>query len=103
MLKVSRSSVSTNIRLLLLYGFVEKAQGIGERTDSFTIAANAWHNAIRARVEGFKALKAIARQGREALPGGDPAVNKIAEMEKWADSMIEGHEAILVKWMATDK
>lgn len=97
-LNVSRSSVSTNIRLLLVYGFVEVSSKQDGRTDFFTIAEDAWGSAIKARIEGFLSLKAIVEQGIAALDGDAAATVKMLEMADWADTMLKGHERIRQEW-----
>lgn len=98
-LSVSRSSVSTNIRLLQMAGFLEVSLEQPSRADCFTLSGDAWLNAITARVEGFKNLKAIAAQGLSNPGAGESASKKMQEMADWADAMIEGHLHIQRKWM----
>ncbi|MCG8352640.1 MAG: MarR family transcriptional regulator, partial [Chloroflexales bacterium] len=50
-LAVSRSSVSTNIRLLLASGLVEKVAFPGDRRDYYRFAPSAWERAIMLRME----------------------------------------------------
>lgn len=97
-LKVSRSSVSTNIRLLMLYGFAEVVPGRESRTDYFALAEDAWSNAIRARIEGFKNLKVIVEQGMQAVGKDGTATERLKEMSDWADAMVQGQAAALAKW-----
>lgn len=96
-LSVSRASVSTNIRLLLLYGLVEAVRRTG-RTEYYSIAGDAWAKAVEARIEGFRRLKALARQGIGAVGEGSRAARQIRDMQDWADMMAEGHERILRDW-----
>ena len=98
-LLVSRSSVSTNIRLLQSAGFLEVFPGQGNRADCFVLSGDAWLNAITARIEGFRTLKAIAAQGL-CNPGvGESAAKMVQEMADWADAMVEGHLQIHQEWM----
>jgi DNA-binding transcriptional regulator GbsR (MarR family) len=96
-LRVSRASVSTNVRLLLLCGFVEAARRDG-RTEYYTIAADAWARAVDARIDGFRRLRALAEQGAAALRGDAEAARKVREMADWADAMMLGHERIRAEW-----
>jgi DNA-binding transcriptional regulator GbsR (MarR family) len=98
-LAVSRSSVSTNIRLLQMAGFLEVSPGQAGRADCFTLSGDAWLNAITARIEGFKYLKVIAVQGLSNPGAGESASKKVQEMADWADAMIEGHMHIKSQWM----
>lgn len=98
-LAVSRSSVSTNIRLLQMAGFLEVSPRQSGKADCFTLSGDAWLNAITARIEGFKNLKAIAAQRLSNPDVGESASKKVQEMADWADAMIEGHLHIQRKWM----
>lgn len=98
-LVVSRSSVSTNIRLLQMAGFLEVFPGQAGRADCFTLSGDAWLNSITARIEGFHNLKAIAAQGLSNPGVGESASKKVQEMSDWADTMIEGHLQIRREWM----
>lgn len=102
-LSVSRSSVSTNIRLLLMAGFVEVAPEQAGRIDRFALSGDAWLNAIRARIEGFMNLKAIAGLGISAVGEDAGACERMREMADWVDLMIEEHKHIQREWMKREK
>jgi DNA-binding transcriptional regulator GbsR (MarR family) len=93
-LLVSRSSVSTNIRLLLSYGMVDVHQKPQDRTDYFVMGEHVWENAIKARVEGYRELSRLIELGCQ---DGQPNP-QLEEMDRWAHLMAEGHEELLGKW-----
>lgn len=98
-LKVSRSSVSTNIRLLLSAGLVDISQKSHDRTDYFSLSDVAWENAIKIRIDGFHDLKKIVEQGIEAYEEVDEERNmKLLQMAKWTEMMMDMHLEILDKW-----
>jgi Predicted transcriptional regulators len=97
LLDVSRGSVSTNLKLLQAYGFLEADASSSGRADAYTLSPRAWENAIRARIEGFRDLKALAQQGLAAAKN-EAARGKIGGLASWADAQIAGHEAALKEW-----
>ncbi|GGD63122.1 GbsR/MarR family transcriptional regulator [Paenibacillus nasutitermitis] len=98
-LKVSRSSVSTNIRLLLSNGLVDIFQKAQDRTDYFVLSDDTWENALRMRMEGFNELKRIAEQGIQAVDETNLTPNaRLKEMIKWTGMMQELHQDAVIKW-----
>lgn len=93
-LRVSRSSVSTNIRLLVSYGMVDLHQKPQDRSDYFVIGEHIWQNAIRARAEGYRELSRLVDLTRE----GGSANPQLEEMDRWARLMAERHEEMLGEW-----
>jgi DNA-binding MarR family transcriptional regulator len=93
-LRVSRSSISTNIRLLVSYGMVDLHQKPQDRSDYYVIGEHIWQNAIRARVDGYHELSRLV-----ALGAADSRPNpQLEEMDRWARLMAERHEEILGEW-----
>jgi len=99
-LQVSRGSVSTNIRLLLNSGLVEKVAFLNQRLTYFAIARTAWEQVIRASIQKVKAFKDIAAMGLAALPQQDMARGRLEEMIAWADAMAVLYENALKQWQA---
>ncbi|GIP19177.1 hypothetical protein J40TS1_48190 [Paenibacillus montaniterrae] len=98
LLKVSRGSVSTNVRLLVSMGLLEKVSAIGDRADYYSVSESIWDNAIKTRIDGFKNLKKIVEQGLNAVEGSSNANKKFVEMLLWVDNMISSHEKLLLEW-----
>ncbi|PAD71559.1 GbsR/MarR family transcriptional regulator [Paenibacillus campinasensis] len=98
LLKVSRGSVSTNVRLLVSMGLLEKVSVVGDRTDYYSVSESIWDNAIRTRIDGFKNLRKIVEQGLKAVEGQSNANKNFAEMLLWVDGMISSHEKLLFVW-----
>lgn len=99
-LKVSRASVSTNIRLLINSGLVEKVTFLNERSTYYAIAETAWEQVIRASIQKVNAFKNLARLGLEALPAQDSARARLEEMVEWAEAMSGLYENALLQWQA---
>ncbi|MGG1876116.1 MarR family transcriptional regulator [Paenibacillus cisolokensis] len=98
LLKVSRGSVSTNVRLLVSMGLLEKVSVVGDRTDYYSVSESIWDNAIKTRIDGFKNLRKIVEQGLKAVEGQSNANKNFAEMLLWVDRMISSHEKLLFVW-----
>jgi len=102
LLRVSRGSVSTNVRLLASNGLVERASMVGERSDHYAVSESIWERAIQMRVDGFMSLRRIVEQGRTAVDDGkhnsSTAHRHLHEMLQWVDTMINSHEQALLDW-----
>jgi hypothetical protein len=101
LLTVSRSSVSTNLRLLVSGGFLDVSTRAGERSDYYSVSDAAWDGAIRGRIESFRSLRAIVEQGLEAVGGRQPGSRQLSRMLAWIDVMVDGHEKSLAAWRET--
>jgi DNA-binding transcriptional regulator GbsR (MarR family) len=62
-LKVSRGSVSTNIRMLLVSGLVEKVSVAGDRKEFYEFSKNAWEKAVSFKLANLDPLKEIVTEG----------------------------------------
>src|SRR5262249_27700966 len=70
-LRVSRASVSTNIRLATASELVELVTYPGDRRDYYRMIDDAWGHGIEAEIKGLPALRRIAEMGLAALGPGD--------------------------------
>lgn len=98
LLKVSRGSISTNVRLLVSYGLLEKTSIAGDRSDYFVICESAWDNAIKTRIEGFENLKGILEEGNKSFNSESNSNIKLKEMLQWVNIMTESNEKALIEW-----
>lgn len=97
-LKVSRASISTNIRMLTATGLVEKIAFLDKRHTYYGMAADVWSKAIVSGREKVLAFKSIAELGLAALPEQNEARSRMAEMIEWSKLMADVYEKILVEW-----
>jgi len=97
-LKVSRASISTNIRMLTASGLVEKVAFLDQRHTFFVVTTDVWGRAIVAGREKVLAFKSIAEMGLAALPESNEARSRLEEMIDWSKMMAELYEKILVEW-----
>jgi len=92
-LGISRASVSTNLRLLINYGFIEKKMVQQGRTDFYVMAESAWENALTTRINGFRSLMNIL--DTDSLNKDNSSVN---EMREWCQLMYSIHEKARDEW-----
>jgi DNA-binding transcriptional regulator GbsR (MarR family) len=97
-LKVSRASISTNIRMLTATGLVEKVAFLDRRHTYYGMAGDVWGKAIIGGREKVLAFKSLAEQGLAALPEGSDARPRLEEMVEWSSMMSEVYERVLVEW-----
>ena len=99
-LKVSRASISTNIRLLTNSGLVEKTSLLHDRITYFVFSDTAWEQAMLVGVQKAKVMKDLAQQGMAALPDGDSARERLGRTIQWANLVAEVYEKIHIEWRA---
>ncbi|MCW5851616.1 MAG: ArsR family transcriptional regulator [Anaerolineae bacterium] len=99
-LRISRGSVSTNLRTLGMLNLVDQTTFPGDRRDFFVFSPSAWDRATQARIQGMQGLQAIAHQGLAALPTDDPARRNVEGLVRWTERMIASDRRALAEWQA---
>ena len=99
-LQVSRSSISTNLRTLLMTGLIEKVSIPGDRLDYFIFAEDAWLRFIELRLEEVLGLKEAAEEGLESLKDDHPARKRIEEMHNWAGMVEDAYQRLSQEWQS---
>jgi len=97
-LKVSRASISTNIRMLTASGLVEKLAFLDHRHTFYEVTGDVWDRAITAGREKVQAFKSIASMGLSVLSPSSPAWRRLEEMIDWSDMMSEVYDKVLIEW-----
>ena len=97
-LKVSRASVSINLRMLLQVGWAEKAFFPGDRTTYYVFPENGFEKTLALEIQAMSTLKRFVDQGRNALPPGDAARDRLEVMAHWTDFLIEVWQKALIEW-----
>lgn len=82
-LAVSKSAISTALRLLTQIQLVDRISLPGERKDHYRINDDAWTNAWRSRQTQAMVMRQLAERGLELLPPDNPARRK--RLEKMRD------------------
>jgi DNA-binding transcriptional regulator GbsR (MarR family) len=99
-LQISRGSVSTNIRVLLSSGLVEKALLPGLRVTHFVYSDQAMEHRIATGVKSTEEFKRLLQQAAEAVPPRDPARHHIDDSLAWTDVVIEAFHGATERWRA---
>jgi hypothetical protein len=100
-LRVSRASVSTNIRLATANDLAELVTFPGDRRDYYRMIDDAWGRAMRAEIEAIPGLRRIAEQGLAALGPGDSAAHvQLEETIDFCDFAMEERRGVLERWQA---
>jgi DNA-binding transcriptional regulator GbsR (MarR family) len=99
-LQVSRSSISTNLRSLLMAGLIERISLPGERSDYYVFSEEAWERTLEMRLEGIQTLREMAEEGLQGLEAGHPARQRLEEMLAWAAMVEDAYQKLLEAWQS---
>ena len=99
-LRVSRGSISTNMRMLLASGLVEKAPMPGSRITHFAFSDEAMEHRIAAGVQSTQAFKRLLLQAADVIPPRDPARHHIDDSLAWSDLLLEALHHAVDHWKA---
>jgi len=99
-LNVSRSSVSTNLRSLLMAGLVERVSVVGERSDAYALSDDALSELLEIRLEKARNLGEILQAGLSGLPEGHSARQRVQDMLDWASLVENAYQNVLTQWKA---
>lgn len=100
LLKVSRGSISTNFRLLIAGGIVEKVTFHGERTAYYIFPEAAWEQLTAAAIQQTAAFRRVVEQGLAVLPPIDAVRQRFKQMVEWSDFVIESYQKAITEWRA---
>jgi DNA-binding transcriptional regulator GbsR (MarR family) len=99
MLGVARSSVSTNIRVSVRGGMVDRVSFPGDRRDYYRWAADTWDSAGRVAIESLVRLRRVAERGLTAMaPDDEVARARLAELIDYCEFMTAEQQASLARW-----
>jgi DNA-binding MarR family transcriptional regulator len=96
-LMVSRGSVSTNVRLLINIGLIEKMAIPGDRLDYLRFSPSAWENVFMMRLKAFVPLQNLAQQGLAALPAGDAIRRRLEDLISWIGLYQDMYEKVMAE------
>jgi hypothetical protein len=99
-LKVSRGSISTNMRILIAGGLAEKVSIPGKRTTLFEFPPTALERMIETRIQSSRVFKKIVEQGLSALTTGDFARHRLESAAQWTDLLIDTFQDVMTDWHA---
>ncbi len=97
-LKVSRASVSTNIRFALQVGLAEKVSFPGDRITYYSFPETGLEKTLAVEVQGVSMMKRFVEQGLNALSPEDAARSRLEALDEWADFLLEVWQNALIEW-----
>ena len=100
----SKGSISTNLRLLMSAGLVERIGVPGERRAFYHLRPIAWTRDLSAKLAQISELRRIADSGLEMLKGESPERRKrLRRMRDFYVFMEQELPAVIDKWLASEK
>lgn len=99
-LQVSRSSISTNLKTLLMSELVEKVSLPGERVDYYVLSRDCWQKALQLRLAGVLDLEELGEECRRGLEPGHPAGERLDEMAEWVNQLRVTLDKLNAEWQA---
>jgi DNA-binding transcriptional regulator GbsR (MarR family) len=98
MLKVSRTSISTNMRILCLSELVESVSLPGDRRDYYQIAPDAWERYIEMNTSSFDPLLQIAQEGLEVSDPSSMVHERLLELVDFCEFSVQDGKEIIDRW-----
>ena len=102
-LKASRASVSTNLRLALQIGLAEKVSFAGNRITYYAFPESGLEKALIAETQAISTMKGFVEQGLNALPPGNSARSRLNTLNDWADFLTKLYQEALIEWRERSK
>jgi DNA-binding transcriptional regulator GbsR (MarR family) len=97
-LKVSRASVSTNMRFALQIGLAEKVTYPGNRITYYAFPETGMEKTLATEIETISVMKRFVEQGLNALAPGDAARSRLELLADWADFLMQVWQKALLEW-----
>lgn len=99
-LEVSRSSVSTNLRTLLMTGLADRVSLPGERSDYYVFSDEAWETTLEIRLDEIQSLREMAEAGLQGMQDHHPARARLEEILAWTDMVGKAYEGLIEEWQS---
>jgi DNA-binding transcriptional regulator GbsR (MarR family) len=97
-LKVSRASVSTNIRFALQVGLAEKVSFPGDRITYYAFPETGLEKTLAVEIQAVSIMKRFVEQGLNALSPEDGARSRLEALDDWADFLLQVWQKALIEW-----
>ncbi len=97
-LSVSRSSISTNLKMLILSAGVEEVHIPGDRKSYYTFSDRAIEQSIVRKISSYDYLKEMINEGIENLKKKGNATEKLSDILQWINLDKEVCMELLEKW-----
>lgn len=97
-LKVSRASLSTNLRVLTTSGLVEKTSILHDRNTYYIFSDASLEQRMLVGIQSAAIFKKVTEQGLAALPANDTARIRMNMSIEWSDLLVENFENAIAEW-----
>jgi len=98
-LAVARSSISTNVRIGVNGGMVERVSFPGDRRDYYRLAVDTWDSATRAGIESLIQMRRVAERGLGAMESDDEVARaRLTDVIDYCAFMTAEQEMSLARW-----
>lgn len=97
-LSVSRSSISTNLKMLSLSVGVEEVHIQGDRKSYYMLSDRAIEQSIHRKINSYDFLKEVVDEGIENLKKKGSSIEKLLGLLQWINLDKEISLELLVKW-----
>lgn len=98
-LSMSKSTISTTIRLMQQYGMVERISIHGDRKHYYQVRTGFWLEAIEKSMQQFHGFKSLAEQGLEIIQDQpDDQKERLHNIHKLYSFLQREFPAMLDKW-----
>lgn len=100
-LRVSRASISTNMRLLTASSLAEQVSFPGDRRDYYRFGADLWERALRTELDAIQWLRRIAERGMTAASVSEGAArDQLDVLLEYCDLLMEDRRKTIERWHA---
>ena len=100
-LRVSRASVSTNMRLITASSLAEQVSLPGDRRDYYRIGPDTWEQSMKTELEGIRMLRRIGERGLAAASVSEGAAHEhLEDLLEFCDLLIADRQAVIKRWQA---
>lgn len=100
MLEASRSSVSTNLRTLLMIRLADRVSLPGERSDYYIFSDEGWEAILQIRLDRIESLREMAEDGMRGMQDQNPAWVRLEEITAWTEMLEKSYEGIIEAWQS---
>lgn len=97
-LSVSRSSISTNLKMLILNAGIEEVHIPGDRKSYYTFSDRAIEQSIVRKINSYEYLRELVNEGIENLKKKGNTTEKLAGVLEWINLDKEVCGELLEKW-----
>lgn len=102
-LQVSRASVSTNLRLLIEMGFIERAARPGDRLEYYRLRPSPYGRLLRGAIDRLERTQAAVEAVRSGAESLDPAVEeRLAGLQDFYRAAADSLRQLVATYQAKD-